>query len=86
MTKKEKISKLLRIDELEIPKLSVFVEHRYLQHVGSARRGYHTLGHHAYLIPVSYDFTDAEALAYGVSFSGRRPSVSGTEDYSAQQA
>lgn len=85
MTEKRKIWKLLEMDGLEISRFSIFVGHRYLQHVGIGWHHYYALWYHTYLIPASYYFMDAVASAYSSIFSGRRPSPSTIEEYSGQK-
>lgn len=65
------LSNNMEVERIEIPPLSDFLRHVFLQHgnAGWSRKG--PLQYHLYIVLERYDHKDAEAFAYGVSFHQR---------------
>lgn len=63
------------MEEIEIPRFSIFFGHRYLQHGGTSRCGKHSLRYHSSFILESCKLNDTVAFAYGAQVSKHmRPS------------
>lgn len=86
MIEKKKISKPLRMDELEISKFSAFVWRGFLQHAENGWPGHHTQRYHMYLISARYELTEAVAFLYGASFLEWKAPASNIEKHSSQKA
>lgn len=52
------------IETVEVPARFVFVDHGQVHHAGREQRGEHCIRYHTYLIPASYDLSDAIAFGY----------------------
>ena len=54
----QQLSKILKLECIEIPINSVFVSHGYIQHGGAGWKGCHSLRYHMYFVPVNYRLPD----------------------------
>lgn len=65
--------------EVIIPRLSVFVSPRHLQHGGPKRNVSHKLRYHLYLAPCNEQLKDGIAFAYGDSVTDATITGAGRE-------
>lgn len=61
----------MEIEEHELPKYSVFVDHGYLQQSVSCRRGNKALWYHKHVIPKQENISDAVVFVYKPSLGGK---------------